>query len=104
MGSNFDDILKKGKEKASDVKTTEDEWKELINTVMKSVHSLNGMYSSNNKHNLRLEQASCVKCSEAMFILAIREHTNPSKVLRFHKGQWKFLGDNKYHCNKCRKD
>lgn len=102
--SNFDDLLKKAKQGAASTKTEEEKWKELIATVMYAVHELNNMYSTNKKHNLKLESTSCNDCGEAMFVLAVRPLDKTNKALRFHKSKWKYIKDHKYLCDKCRKD
>lgn len=104
MAKSFDDILRNVQDKLIPEKTSGEIWKEHINIIMGAVHALNDMYDKNTKHNLKIEAGSCSQCGQAMFVLAIREHDNPSRVLRFHKAQWKFLGENKYHCEVCRED
>lgn len=102
--SNFDDLLKKGKQSASGVKTEEEKWKELVATVMYAVHQLNDMYPNGKKHHMKLEAANCQGCQEAMFVLAVRPLDKANKPMRFHKSKWKYLQDHKYVCDKCRKD
>ena len=113
MSINFDDLLKKAKKNVSPGTSEKDLWNECINVIMHAVHKLNEMYVGKivkngrvqkNKHNIRLEQAACKDCSEPMFVLAVRQFDDMGKVMRYHKGGWKYLGENKYYCDKCRKD
>lgn len=106
MSINFDALLKKGKESVSLSKTDRDKWDELIATLMHTVHTLNGMYSKNTKHNMKLEHVNCTDCQEAMFVLAIRtlDSDKPRRTMRYHKAKWKYISSNKYFCEKCKKD
>lgn len=105
MGANFDELLKKAKKNVSPSSSDEDIWRECINVIMHATHKLNGLFPGKlkQKHNIRLEQGACKTCGVPMYVLAVRQLNDPTKVLRFHKGGWKYVGENKYYCDQCRK-
>ena len=102
MSTSFDDILKKGKSagSAADPKQT---WKDCITTIMYELHRLNQMYGDNFTHHLMVEQKKCEDCGIVTFILAVREYDNHKRVLKFHKGDWKAVGEGRYRCDQCKK-
>jgi len=102
MGSNFDDILQKGKT-AGGATEPKKLWKNCITTLMYELHRLNQMYGDNFTHHLMIEQKKCDKCEIATFIVAVREYGNHKRVLKFHKGDWIAVGEGVYRCESCKK-
>lgn len=100
--SNFDDILKKGKQAGSTADPKE-AWKGCITNIMYELHRLNYMYGDNFNHHAMIEQKKCDTCGECTYILAVREINDHKKVLKYHKGDWKPHGEGKYLCNRCKK-
>ncbi len=100
--SNFDDILKKGKQ-AGNVIDPKQSWKNCISNIMYELHRLNSMYGDNHAHHSMVEQKKCEGCGLCTYILAVRELDDHKKVLKYHKGDWKPSGEGKYFCDRCKK-
>ena len=103
MANNFDELLKKGKGNATNLNTNENKWKEIIATLMHSLHQLNSMYGNNKQHHLKVEPNKCKTCGEASFVIAIRSLSEKGKATRYHKSKWQCLENHKYLCDKCKK-
>lgn len=100
--SNFDDILKKGKQ-AGSVIDPKRSWKECVTAIMYELHRLNNMYGDSFAHHSMVEQKKCEVCGVCTFILAVRELDDHKKVLKYHKADWKPSGEGKYLCEICKK-
>lgn len=100
--SSFDEILKKGKQAAVGNNNPKNAWKVCITNIMYELHRLNKMYGKDLEHHLLVEQRKCEKCGLASFIVAVRDFDNRKRVIKFHKGDWKAIDKDKYHCDKCK--
>ena len=100
--SNFDDILKKGKDKATGESIKQKDWRKLINSVMDDIHALNSLYDNDKYHHVNLEPIDCKKCRNVSFVLAIRDMKNSKKLNRFHKSKWQAVKKGVYNCDKCK--
>lgn len=99
--SGFDDILKKGKE-AVDGGDPKEDWRNYINSIMHEIHQLNATYGDNIDHHIVIEHSSCSKCSEATFIMVVRDFDDRAAMIKFHRGDWVSVGNNKYLCKNCK--
>lgn len=104
MTKNFDDILKKGKEKVISGKNKgkKELFKEHIVGLISVIHKLNDLYG-NDKHNVMISSANCNKCSKPTFIITAKNIENAQQTIRFHKSNWKVIGQGNYNCEKCKK-
>ena len=101
--SNFNDILKKGKQ-AGNTADPKKAWMDCITNIMFDLHRLNNMYGDNFAHHTMIEQKKCDTCGVCTFIIAVRELDNSKKVLKFHKSDWKPSGkEGAYLCERCKK-
>lgn len=104
MAQNFDDILKKGKEKAgtAGTKNKKELFKEYIVNMLSLIHNFNDLFE-NEQHNVMIGNANCAKCKKPTFILTVKNIDNLQQAIRFHRSNWKAMGQGVYHCDKCKK-
>lgn len=101
---SFEEILKDGKNKAkAAAPNIEKRWKEQINLLMETLHSLNEMYGTEVEHQVKIKSSNCNKCKKASFIIAIRDIINRERIMKFHRGRWIALDKDTYFCEKCKK-
>ena len=104
MAKNFDDILKKGKEKVSSgkIKGKKELYKEYMVSLISVIHKFNDLYG-NEQHNLMISNAKCNICNKPTFIITAKNIDNNQQTIRFHKSNWKVIGQGNYNCDKCKK-
>lgn len=104
MSKNFNDILKKGKEKANTGKNKgkRELFKEYVVDIISIMHKFNGIYE-NDQHNISISNANCDTCKKPTFIITVKDIENNQRSIRFHKSNWKAIGQGTYHCDKCKK-
>ena len=104
MAKNFDDILKKGKDKAIVIgsKNKKELFKEYILNMLNDMHEFNDLFE-NSAHNIMVTNANCEKCKKPTFILTVKNIDNVQQAIRFHRANWKSIGQGIYHCDKCKR-
>jgi hypothetical protein len=100
---SFDQILKEGKDKAKTPDDGAKKWRECINLLMETLHTLNDMYDTTDKHQIKIKPNNCKECGAASFIIMIRDILDRERIIRFHRGRWITTEDNVYYCEKCKK-
>jgi hypothetical protein len=102
---SFEEILKEGKDKAVSQApaNTPRRWRELVNLLMETLHSINDMYGTTDEHQIKVRASNCNGCSKASFIIAIRDITSRERIMKFHRGRWVAMDKDTYYCEKCKK-
>jgi hypothetical protein len=102
----FDDILKKGKDKAKDTssgpKSKKDVWMDNISILISVMGKLNSMYTDDSKHHFLVEQTRCHVCRKATFLITIKSLDDSTQTIRYHNANWKVVGKDLYYCEKCK--
>lgn len=101
MSTSFDDILKKGKDRAVGPADPRINWKHKVYNLMKGLLELNEAYG-NNKHNVKIEICVCDKCLKASYVVMVRDFNDDSRIIRFHQSGWNHLGKSLYNCDECK--
>jgi superoxide dismutase len=104
MNKNFDEILKKGKERVNITKNKgkKELFKEYVVNLINIIHKFNDVYD-NDQHNILVSSANCNVCKKPTFIITVKSIENNQQSIRFHKSNWKAMGQGNYHCEKCKK-
>lgn len=104
MSRNFDEILKKGKEKVVSGKTKNKKelFKEHVVGLISTIHKLNDLYD-NGQHNIMISNANCSKCNKPTFVLTVKNIENSQQTIKFYKFNWKVAGQGTFNCEKCKK-
>ena len=100
---SFDEILKDGKNKAKAQESTDKKWRNLINLLMETLHSVNDMYGTTEEHQVKIRPSNCDKCRKASFVIATRDITSRERIMKFHRGGWVPLDKDTYFCDRCKK-
>lgn len=98
----FDEILEEGKNRVVKPGSPHKKWKDCINTLMDTLHTLNGMFGTTKEHQVKIRTTNCNKCKAASFIIAVRDVSNRDRIIKFHRGNWKAEDGNIYYCEKCK--
>lgn len=99
--TDFDDILKKGKDAVAPTSNPKLDWKDAIGIVLHSLHNLNIMYGDEYKSHIHgLEKAKCTRCGKITYLLTVDDLNGGTVALKFHAGHWKATTSG-YVCDKC---
>jgi len=102
VAKNFDDILKKGKEKAIPHASKQELFRQYVYNLVVAIHTLNELFA-NDLHNISFSHSFCDKCKKPTFILHVKNINDPEQTIRYHESTWKVVGKGTYLCDMCKK-
>ena len=105
--SNFDDILKKGKGKATGPTGNKVErWKALVNTIVNSLNELHSVYDEPTRTCIQVDPIKCSQCNRRSFTLTAIDLEDHKKTWRYKLPTWKTIrsGSKKedFLCGNCK--
>jgi len=102
--SNFDEILKKGKDAVAAMPSLNqrEKWKHGMGLVIAWLQYMNEMYGNDKTHHMTVDLENCEICGKAAFIIAAGDIDDQSINLNFSSGDWEVV-EGVLHCPKCKK-
>jgi adenine-specific DNA methylase len=105
MSTNFDKILKKGKDAASVNAAPVNKWQQFIGIILHTLQQFNkDFYSDDKTHHIATKHIRCKNCKAAGFIILARDEKDSNKLLKFHLPTWKSVDpdNDEYLCDRCK--
>lgn len=88
---NFDDLLKKGKDKIVDTTDNRTDWRNCINDIMINLQKLQNDVYDSKETNMQIDSIKCSDCGVRGFIMTAIDPVNKKKRWKFKFKGWKTI-------------